>query len=109
MGGEAEVLVETEADVVAVEAVGGEGVWGGEEGVLEGTGDGGFSGGGEAGEPDCETFLPAQEGAVGVGEGGVGGYVGGHINGGMGGREDEWEGEVVGREACVCAWCVWRD
>lgn len=53
LGGEAEVLVEAEADVVAVEAVGGEVVGVSEQGLLEGDGDGGLAGGGEAGEPDC--------------------------------------------------------
>lgn len=48
-GGEAEVGVEAEADVVAVEAVGVQVVRGGEEGGFEGGGDGGFSRGGEAG------------------------------------------------------------
>lgn len=44
--------------------------------LLEGGGDGGFSGGGEAGEPDCQTRLGAEGGALGVGEGvGVPGYV----------------------------------
>jgi len=46
-GGEAKVVVEAETDVVAVEAVGGEGVL--QEVLFEGCGDGGFAGGGEAG------------------------------------------------------------
>lgn len=48
---ETEVFVEAEADVVAVETVGG--VGGVEEVLFEGGGDGGFPAGGEAGEPDC--------------------------------------------------------
>ena len=49
-GGEAQVAVEAEADVVTVETVSGEGVL--EEMLLEGYGYSGLSGGGEAGEPD---------------------------------------------------------
>ena len=63
--GEAEIAVQAEADVVAVEAVGGEG--GVQQVLLEGGGDGGFAGGGEAGEPDCEAGLGAEGGALGVG------------------------------------------
>lgn len=48
-GAEAEVLVQAEADVVAVEAVGVQVVGGAEEGLFERDGDGGFAGGGEAG------------------------------------------------------------
>ena len=73
--GEAEVLIEAEADVVAIEAVGGEGVL--EEVLFEGGGDGGFAGGGEAGEPDCEAGLAAEGGAFRVREGGVPCYVAG--------------------------------
>lgn len=58
-GGEAEILVKAEADIVAVEAVGGVVVV--EEVLLEGGGDGRFARGGEAGEPDGETFLMAKE------------------------------------------------
>lgn len=91
-GGEAEVFVEAEADVVAVEAVGGEGVRRGEEGGFEGGGDGGLARGGESGEPDCEAFLGAEEGASGVGEGGVVvGYVCRHC-----GRKRGKEGRGVG-------------
>lgn len=66
-GRETEVGVEAVTDVVAVEAVGGEGVGWGQEGGFEGGGDGGFARGGEAGEPDGEALLAAQEGALGVG------------------------------------------
>jgi hypothetical protein len=37
--------------------------------VLEFDGDGGFAGGGEAGQPDCETALVAQVAALRAGEG----------------------------------------
>lgn len=74
-GREAEVAVQAEADVVAVEAVGREGVP--QEVLLEGGGDGGFARGGEAGEPDGEAGLVAESGAFGVREGGVPGYVAG--------------------------------
>ena len=69
-GGEAEVFVQAEADVIAVEAVGGEVVRCAEEGLFERDGDGGFAGGGEAGEPDCEALLLAEGCADGGGEGG---------------------------------------
>ena len=72
-GREAEVLVQSEADVVAVEAVSREGVL--QQVLFEGGGDGGFAGGGEAGEPDCEAGLVSEGGALGVREGGVPGYV----------------------------------
>ena len=42
--------------------------------VLEFDGDGGLSGGGETSEPDCETLLVAEGGALRVGE--AGGVVG---------------------------------
>jgi len=84
-GGEAEVAVQAEADVVAVEAVGGEGVV--EEVLFEGGGDGGFAGGGEAGQPDCEAGLVAERGAFGVREGGVPCYVAG-----LGGRVSRGDG-----------------
>jgi len=35
--------------------------------LLEGGGDGGFAGSGEAGEPDCEAGLGAEGGTLGVG------------------------------------------
>lgn len=73
--GEAEVLVEAEADVVAVEAVGGEAEV--QEVLLESGGDGGLSRGGEAGEPDCEAALGAELVALAAGEGGVPGDVAG--------------------------------
>jgi hypothetical protein len=75
--GETQVLVQAEADVVAIEAVGGDAALG-EQVVLELDGDGGFARGREAGEPDCEAALAAQTGAFGAGEGcGVVGYVAG--------------------------------
>lgn len=71
--GEAEVLVEAEADVVAVEAVGGEPEV--QEVLLEGGGDGGLARGAEAREPDGEALLLARGLALGAGEGGVPGDV----------------------------------
>ena len=55
---EAKIFVQAEADVVAVEAVGG--VGGVEQVLLEGGGDGRFSRSGEAGEPDCKARLAAE-------------------------------------------------
>ena len=40
-----------------------------EEGLFEGYGDGGFAGGGEPGEPDCEAVLAAEGLADGGGNG----------------------------------------
>lgn len=71
--GEAQVLVEAEAHVVAVEAVGGEAQV--EEVLLEGGGDGGFARGGEARQPDCEAALAAQLVALAAREGGMPGDV----------------------------------
>lgn len=65
---EAEVLVQTEADVVAVQAVGGDAAVA-EELVLQLDGDGGLARGGEAGEPDGEAALVAQGAALVAGEG----------------------------------------
>lgn len=71
--GEAQVLVEAEAHVVAVEAVGGEAQV--QEVLLEGGGDGRFARGGEARQPDCEATLGAQLVALAAGEGGMPGDV----------------------------------
>lgn len=71
--GEAQVLVEAEAHVVAVEAVGGEAQV--EEVLLQGGGDGGLARGGEARQPDCEAALAAQLVALAAGEGGMPGDV----------------------------------
>lgn len=62
---EAEVAIEPEADVVAIEPVGGQG--GVQEVLLECGGDGGFPRGGEPGEPDCKAGLGAQGAAFAVG------------------------------------------
>ena len=80
---EAQIGVEPEADVVAVEAVGGEGHR--EEVLLQGGGDGGFTRGGEARQPDCEAGLVPQVGALCVREGGVPGYVAGVARGSVSG------------------------
>ena len=71
--GEAQVLVEAEADVVAVEAVGGQTQM--QEVLLKRSGYGGFARGGEAGEPEGEAALGAEGAALGAGEGGVPGNV----------------------------------
>lgn len=93
---EAKIFVQAEADVVAVEAVGG--IGGVEQVLLEGGRDGGFARGGEAGEPDCEARLAAEGGAFGVGEGvGVPSYIAGDSSGG---KEREWGGNDYIR--CHC-------
>ena len=46
-----------------------------QEVLFECGGDCGFAGRGEAGEPDCETFLLAEGEAFRAGEAGVPGYV----------------------------------
>jgi hypothetical protein len=56
--GEAKVLVEAEADVVTVEAVGVDAEV--EEVLLESGGDGGLAGAGETGHPDGETTLAVE-------------------------------------------------
>jgi hypothetical protein len=66
---EAEVLVEAEADVVAVEAVGGDAEV--EEVLLERGGDGGLARGGEAGQPDGEAALAGELVALTAREGRV--------------------------------------
>ena len=66
---EAQIFVQPEADVVAVEAVGREVIGRSEESLLERDGDGGFAGGGEAGQPYCEALLAAEGGADGRCEG----------------------------------------
>lgn len=78
--GEAEVLVQAEAHVVAVEAVGGHAQV--QEVLLQGGGDGGFARGGEACEPDGEALLFAEGLALGAGEGGVPGDVARDFGGG---------------------------
>ena len=89
--GKAKVLVQAEADIVAVEAVGGDAEV--EEMLLEGCCDGGLARGGEAGEPDGEAALLAQVVALAAREGRVPGDV------------------AAGRHVVlvVCTWgCVWR-
>lgn len=55
---EAQVLVEAEADVVAVEAVRGQAQV--QQVLFKGGGDGGLARGGEAGEPDGHALLAAE-------------------------------------------------
>ena len=69
LGGEAKVLVQAEADVVAIESVGLETKV--EEVLLESNGDGGLARGRETGEPDGGTLLLAEVGALLTGETGV--------------------------------------
>jgi hypothetical protein len=64
--GETQVLVQAEADVVAVEAVGGQAEV--EEVLLERGGDGGLARGGQAGQPDGEAALLAELIALAAGE-----------------------------------------
>lgn len=71
--GEAQVLVQTEAHVVAIETVGGQPQV--EEMLLEGGSDGGLARGGEAGEPDGQALLLAGFVALLAREGGVPGDV----------------------------------
>lgn len=91
--GKAQVLVQAEADIVAVEAVGGEAQV--QKVLLEGGGDGGFSRGGQAGEPDGEALLLTVGFALGAREGRVPGDVAGLVVGanvsfifGSGGDDD---------------------
>lgn len=72
---EAEVLVEAEADVVAVEAVRGEAKV--DEVLFEGCGDGGLARGREARQPDGEATLAARLVALAAREGRVPGDVAG--------------------------------
>lgn len=65
---ESEVLVQSEADVIAVQTVGVDTAVA-DELVLELDGEGGLAGGGESGQPDCETLLVAQLGALAAGQG----------------------------------------
>lgn len=64
---EAQVLVQTETDVVTVQTVGVDAAVT-DELVLELDGNGGLAGGGETGQPDGETLLLAQIGALGASE-----------------------------------------
>ena len=86
---EAEVLVEAEADVVAVEPVGGQVEV--QQVLLQCGRDGRFARAAEAGEPDCVAGLVPEQGALGVGEGGVPGYVSACGKGRVSG--DVWMGE----------------
>ena len=61
---ETQILIQAEADVVAIESVGGQAVV--EEVLLERDGDSGFAAGREAGEPEREAFLLAEGGALEV-------------------------------------------
>lgn len=70
---EAQVLVEPEAHIVAVEAVRGESQV--QEMLLERGCDGRLARGGEAGEPDSEALLLAETVALSAGEGRVPGDV----------------------------------
>jgi hypothetical protein len=64
--GEAQVFVQAEAHVVAVETVGG--IAQVEQVLLERGCDCGLAGGGEAGEPDGEAFLLAETVALSAGQ-----------------------------------------
>ena len=69
LGREAKVLVQAEADVVAIESVGLETKV--EEVLLESNGNGGLARGRETSEPDGGTLLLAEVGALLTGETGV--------------------------------------
>lgn len=71
--GETQVLVQAEANIVAVEAVGGEPEV--QQVLLEGGGDGGLARCRQAGEPDGEALLLAEGLALGAREGRVPGDV----------------------------------
>lgn len=71
--GEAKVLVQAEAHIVAIEAVGGDTEV--EEVLLEGGGDGGFARGRETGKPEGEAALLAELVALAAREGRVPGDV----------------------------------
>lgn len=71
--GEAQVLVEPEADVVAVEAVGVDAEL--QQVLLEGCGDGGLARGRETGQPQGEAALAVELVALGAREGRVPGDV----------------------------------
>lgn len=64
---ESEVLVQSETDVVAIEAVGVHATVA-DKLLLELDGESGLSGGTEAGQPDCETLLVAEGAALGAGD-----------------------------------------
>lgn len=70
---EAEVLVQAEAHIVAIQTVGRQAQV--QQVLLEGGGDGGLSGGGQTGEPDGEALLFTEALAFGTGEGWVPGDV----------------------------------
>ena len=72
------ILVQPKANVIAIEAVGGEPP--AQKLLLERIGDGGFTGGGEASEPERETLLIAEGRPLFVGYGrGMPGYVAGFL------------------------------
>lgn len=62
-GREAEILVQTEPDVVAVQAVGGFAVGFAKQGLFESHGNGGFAARRETCQPDCQALLLAETGA----------------------------------------------
>ena len=68
-----------------------------EEGLFEGYGDGGFAGGGQPGEPDCEAVLAAEGLADGGGDGA--GVVGDVADGGLvlrfGVRDDDLKMQML--------------
>lgn len=82
LGAEAKVLVEAEADVVAVETVGVQVDRFTKKRLFERDGNGGLARGGEAGEPDGQAGLTAEGRTDGGGDGGgVVGDVAGHTTG----------------------------
>lgn len=96
---EAEVLVQAEADVVAVQSVARQALL--EEMLLEGDGDCGLSRGGEAGEPDGAALLLAELTALLAGEAcvpcDVAGFMSGFVHGRVLPLEVGWWGHASSR------------
>ncbi len=96
-GREAQVFVQAETDVIAVESVACQALL--EKMLLESDRYGGFSRGRQAGEPDCAAPLLAQLAAFLAGEAGVPGDVAVAMSdhggeGGGGGGERRWSTDV---------------
>lgn len=66
---ESQILVQSEADVVTIEAVGGQSEV--QQVLLQCDGYGRFAASGETCEPEGEAFLAAESAPLGVGDGGV--------------------------------------
>ena len=82
-----QILVQAEAHIVSIEAIGGEAKV--EQMLFKSNGDSGFTAGREAGEPEGEALLAAQGGALVVGEAVVPCYIS---------EGEEGKSTVVGRD-----------